>query len=118
MDPLKSYVNNLTRRQWIARSASGALGALGTAALADLASAAPQGPASLPHFPAKAKRVIYLFQEGGPSHLDTYDHKPVLQELDGKDLRKMPEIHRGQRLTGMTAGQAVLPLKATPFKFE
>ncbi|MDE0734812.1 MAG: DUF1501 domain-containing protein [Pirellulaceae bacterium] len=118
MNPLKSYLDNLSRRQWIARSASGALGALGTAALADLASAAPRGPASLPHFPAKAKRVIYLFQEGGPSHLDTYDHKPVLQELDGKDLRKMPEIHRGQRLTGMTAGQAVLPLKATPFKFE
>ena len=83
MDPLKSYVDNLSRRQWIARSASGALGAIGTAALADLASAAPQGPASLPHFPAKAKRIIYLFQSGAPSQLDLFDHKPLLKNVLG-----------------------------------
>ena len=61
-----------------------------------------------PHFPAKAKRVIYLFMAGGPSQLDLFDHKPLLNERNGQDL---PEsVRMGQRLTGMTGFQATLPM--------
>ncbi len=118
MDSLETYLYNLTRRQMLSRSAGGALGALGLAALADLNLAAAGEPAIQPHFPAKAKRVIYLFQEGGPSHLDTLDYKPKLAELAGQDLRKMPMVQQGQRLTGMTANQGTLPLRPSPFKFQ
>ena len=59
------------------------------------------------HHPAKAKRVIYLFMSGGPSHHDLWDYKPKMQEMFGKDL---PEhIRDGQRITGMTAGQKDAP---------
>ena len=61
---------------------------LGSAALASLlsdqANAAPLN--SLPHFAAKAKRVIFLCMSGGPSHLETFDYKPQLDKLNGKDL--------------------------------
>jgi hypothetical protein len=57
----------------------------------------------------KAKRVIYLFQSGGPAQMELFDYKPVLDQREGEDL---PEsIRKGQRLTGMTAGQKSLPLK-------
>jgi hypothetical protein len=69
-----------------------------------------------PHFPAKAKRIIYLFMAGGPSQLDLFDHKPLLNEMNGKDL---PEsVRRGQRLTGMSGNQATLPLAGSIFKFD
>ena len=67
------------------------------------------------HFPPKAKRVIYLFMSGGPSQLDLYDDKPLLNKMNGQDL---PEsIRGGQRLTGMSANQATLPLAGSIFKF-
>jgi hypothetical protein len=69
-----------------------------------------------PHFPAKAKRVIYLFMAGGPSQLDLFDHKPLLNEMNGKDLPD--SVRRGQRLTGMSANQAILPLAGSIFKFD
>ncbi|MEX0883068.1 MAG: DUF1501 domain-containing protein, partial [Cyclobacteriaceae bacterium] len=60
--------------------------------------------ASLPHFAPKAKRVIYLFQNGAPSQLESFDYKPTLNKRVGEEL---PEsIRQGQRLTGMTAGQS------------
>jgi hypothetical protein len=69
-----------------------------------------------PHFPAKAKRIINLFMAGGPSQLDLFDHKPLLNEMNGKDL---PEsVRRGQRLTGMSGNQATLPLAGSIFKFD
>jgi hypothetical protein len=69
----------------------------------------------LPHFPAKAKRVIYLFQSGGPSQLELFDHKPELEKFRGRDL---PEsVRRGQRLTGMTAHQSRFPTAPSIFKF-
>ncbi|MFO0852572.1 MAG: DUF1501 domain-containing protein [Gemmataceae bacterium] len=68
-----------------------------------------------PHFPAKAKRVIYLFMAGGPSQLDLFDHKPLLNAKHGTDL---PEsVRKGQRLTGMSAYQATLPVAGSMFKF-
>ncbi|MFM9010583.1 MAG: DUF1501 domain-containing protein [Planctomycetota bacterium] len=67
------------------------------------------------HVPPRAKRVIYLFQSGGPSQLDLYDHKPLLADRDGEQL---PEsIRGGQRLTGMSGNQSSIPLAASPFEF-
>ena len=69
----------------------------------------------LPHFPPKAKRVIYLFQEGGVSQLDTFDYKPKLETLRGQDLPD--SVRNGQRFTAMTAGQSSFPLAPSLFKF-
>ncbi len=70
----------------------------------------------VPHFAAKAKRIIYLFQSGGPSHLELLDYKPRLRELHGKELPD--SIRQGQRLTGMTSGQKSFPVVASKFKFD
>ena len=60
-----------------------------------------------PHFTPKVRRIIYLFQSGGPSHLDLFDYKPKLAEMNGEQL---PEsVRKGQRLTGMTAYQKSFP---------
>jgi uncharacterized protein (DUF1501 family) len=67
------------------------------------------------HHPAKAKRVIYLFQSGGPSQIDLFDHKPKLTEETGNELPD--SVRKGQRLTGMSGNQASLPLVGSPFKF-
>ena len=67
------------------------------------------------HIAPKAKRVIYLFQSGGPSQLDLFDHKPLLKQRDGEQL---PEsVRGGQRLTGMSGNQSSIPLAASPFAF-
>ena len=73
------------------------------------------GMAGLPHFAPKAKRVIYLFQGGGPSQLDLFDYKPQLQARLGTDLPD--SIRNGQRLTAMTATQATFPVAPSMFKF-
>jgi len=71
------------------------------------------GLLGLPHFPPKAKRVIYLFQSGGPSQIELFDYKPRLVEFQGTDL---PEsVRNGQRLTGMSASQSTFPV--VPSKF-
>ena len=70
----------------------------------------------LPHFAPKAKRIIYLFQNGAPSQLDLFDYKPKLQEMFGEDLPA--SIRMGQRLTGMTADQKKFPLAGTAFQFN
>jgi hypothetical protein len=67
------------------------------------------------HHPGRAKRVIYLFMAGGPSQLETFDYKPLLEERNGQQL---PEsVRMGQRLTGMSGNQASLPLAGSIFKF-
>jgi hypothetical protein len=84
----------------------------------DAARAAPgaDGPAGgPPHFPAKAKRVIYLFQSGAPSQLDLFDHKPELRERRGIDLPD--SVRMGQRITTMTSGQKRLPVAPSLFAF-
>jgi hypothetical protein len=68
-----------------------------------------------PHFAPKAKRIIYLFMSGGPSQLDLFDHKPLLNKLNGQDLPA--SVRMGQRLTGMSGNQATLPLAGSHFKF-
>jgi hypothetical protein len=72
-----------------------------------------QGLPGLPHFTPRAKRIIYLFQSGGPSQIELFDHKPRLLNFQGQDL---PEsIRNGQRLTGMSASQSTFPV--VPSKF-
>ena len=74
-----------------------------------------RGSLGTSHFPSKAKRIIYLFQSGGPSQLDLYDPKPTLIKKHGTELPE--EIRQGQRLTAMSGNQASLPLAGSPFKF-
>jgi hypothetical protein len=69
-----------------------------------------------PHFAPKAKRIIYLFMSGGPSHIDLFDYKPALQKLHGTELPA--DIRMGQRVTGMTSGQKSFPCVAPMFKFN
>jgi hypothetical protein len=117
MNPLEQNILQMTRRTFFSRFSIG----IGTAALASLFAEngfaqAPEGrPAGIPHFPPRAKRVIYLFQAGGPSQLDLFDHKPKLESQRGQN---MPDsIRMGQRLTGMTAHQATFPTAPSMFKF-
>jgi hypothetical protein len=112
---------NLSRRDFFGRFGLG----IGGAALAHLLT--PHTPAashsspfrgilSQPHVPPRAKRIIFLFMAGGPSQLDLFDHKPLLNQRNGEDL---PEaIRMGQRLTGMSANQARLPMAGSIFKFD
>ena len=90
---------------------------LGSMALADMIGQSVLGASAAgPNFPAKAKRVIFLFQSGGPSQMDLYDYKPMLNERHGQEL---PASIRGnQRLTAMSGNQASLPLAGSPFKFK
>lgn len=70
----------------------------------------------LPHFAPKAKRVIYLFQNGAPSQLESFDYKPLLNKNMGQELPD--SIRMGQRLTGMTSGQASFPLIGSYYGFK
>jgi hypothetical protein len=123
MNPIDERYLTLTRRHFFSRFGLG----IGTAALATLlkengyAAALPQSAdakpelSGSPHFIPKAKRVIYLFQAGGPSQIDLFDYKPLLTKLRGQNL---PEsIRMGQRLTGMTAHQTSFPNAPSVFKF-
>ena len=71
---------------------------------------------SFSHFPAKAKRVIYLFMSGGPSQLDLFDYKPELIKRHGEQLPD--SVRGGQRLTGMSGNQSSIPMVGSPFKFS
>jgi len=111
MNPLTELRARPTRRHFFGRSAT----AVGTAALSSLL--AQDAPATVkPHFAPKAKRVVYLFQSGGPSHLELLDHKPGLKKLHGSELPD--SIRQGQRLTGMTSGQKNFPVIAPKFVFK
>lgn len=70
----------------------------------------------MPHFAPKAKRVIYLFQNGAPSQLESFDYKPLLNKMHGDELPA--SVRMGQRLTGMTSGQSKFPLVGSHFKFQ
>ena len=120
MDPVREKILMITRRHFFGRTAAGigaaALGSIlnpgvFSAAAADSAKAG----AGKPHFPSKAKRVIYLFMAGGPSQIDLLDYKPGLEKLHGTELPA--SIRMGQRLTGMTSGQTSFPVVKSMFKF-
>ncbi|MFK7787945.1 MAG: DUF1501 domain-containing protein [Phycisphaeraceae bacterium] len=114
-DPLQESHLNMTRRKFFGKTALG----LGTAAMAGMLSpemfAEGAAQATGLHHKAKAKRVIYLFMSGGPSHHDLWDYKPKMRDLFGQDL---PDYVRdGQRITGMTSKQKNLPVCPTKYKF-
>ncbi len=106
----------ISRRQLLERIGLG----LGSLALVDLCgpaqARATSGVLTQPHHPPRAKRVIYLFQSGGPSQLETFDYKPILNQMQGQPLPD--SVRQGQRLTGMSANQAVLPLAGSKFQFS
>ncbi len=110
---MNEILNQLTRRSFFGRSATG----LGAAALASLLGRdVMANPASaISHFAPKAKRVIWMFQSGAPSQIDLFDYKPRLAEFHKQELPA--SIRMGQRLTGMTSGQASFPVAASKFKF-
>jgi hypothetical protein len=121
MNPLREHQELMTRRHFFGRCSLG----IGTAALAALlnengysanlqAGAGSNG--DVPHFKPRAKRVIFLFQSGGPSQIELFDPKPQLEKFRGQNL---PEsIRMGQRLTGMTAYQTVLPTAPSVYNFH
>jgi hypothetical protein len=113
----------LTRRHFFGRMATG----IGAAALASVlnpqlfaeepaAGQATLGTLQHLHFAPRAKRVIYLFMSGGPSHIDLFDYKPKLKEFHGMELPG--SIRMGQRITGMTSGQKSFPCVAPMFEFK
>ncbi len=111
---------NLNRRKFLSKLSLG-IGsvALGSLLIPDLFSGKSEEDmmvTGLPQFAPKAKRIIYLFQNGAPSQLDLFDYKPKLQEMFGQDLPA--SIRQGQRLTGMTADQKKFPLAGSAFKFN
>nr|WKN39445.1 DUF1501 domain-containing protein [Tunicatimonas sp. TK19036] len=123
MDILSEHFHQMNRRHFLSSLSLG----LGSAALGSLLGCNATGqPAAGPlpgagildklHFAPKAKRVIYLFQSGGPSQMELFDYKPLLWKMNGEEL---PEsVRNGQRLTGMTAGQSSFPLAAPIFDFK
>lgn len=110
---------NFNRRKFLSRASLG-IGsfALGSLLIPDLFNKPDEEMimTGLPHFAPKAKRVIYLFQNGAPSQLDLFDYKPMLQKMHGEDLPA--SVRMGQRLTGMTADQKKFPMAGTSFKFS
>ncbi len=125
MNPLFDYHLQQTRRQFFA-SAGLSLGGLALGmcqggaqspvanARGSSASVHPALP-GLPHFPGKAKALIYLHANGAPSQIDLWDHKPQMQRYFDQNL---PEsVRMGQRLSTMTSGQARHPVAPTKFKF-
>lgn len=117
MNVFEDFRLNITRRHFLAAGSH----LLGSAALASLggnalANAVTNGAVGRTHFPPRAKQVIYLHMVGGPSQLDLFDHKPNMRDWFDKDLPD--SVRMGQRLTGMTSGQARFPIAPSKFKFE
>jgi hypothetical protein len=123
MHPFDELGLNLTRRQFFGSSGVRlgglALAMMGGPSTAGQEPAAPQKMhpplPGLPHFPPKAKAVIYLHMNGGPAQMDLWDYKPQLSEFFDKDLPD--SIRMGQRITTMTSGQKRLPVAPSMFKF-
>src|SRR4051794_18386843 len=112
----------MNRRDFFGRFALGLGGAALFGLLNEQGFAAPStsahpfiGSLGAPHFAPKAKRIIYLFMSGGPSQLDLFDYKPLLNKQNGQDLPA--SVRMGQRLTGMSGNQATLPLAGSIFNF-
>lgn len=121
MDPLRERALLLTRRHFFGKAAAGiGVAALGSLLNPELLRAAAGGgagfPLAQPHFPARAKRVIYLFMAGGPSQMELFDHKPKLDELHKSELPD--SVRMGQRITTMTSGQTSFPVVRSVFKFQ
>ena len=123
MDPRTEQSRQQTRRTFLGRTSSG----IGGIALASLLNGSQvfgqensglttDGALPFLHFAPKAKRVIYLFQSGAPSHIDLFDPKPELTKRSGEELPA--SVRNGQRITGMTSGQDKLQMVGPAFKFQ
>jgi hypothetical protein len=111
--PVGSIPLLLNRRHFLARSTLG----LGSLALGQLIGGSLKAATgSVAGFPARAKRVIFLFQSGGPSQIDLLDYKPKLPAHFDQDLPD--SVRMGQRITGMVSGQARLPVAPSIFPFR
>ncbi len=111
-------LNPYSRRQWLSQFGYG-VGSMALATLMQQDAARAESASAIRsglHHAAKAKRIIFLFQSGAPSQMDLFDYKPVLNDRDGEELPT--SIRMGQRLTGMSAHQASLPIVGSPFKFS
>ncbi len=120
MNEFEHISQHMNRRHFLSKTSLG----LGAAALGTLLGSSAKagvadprlGTLEKPHFVPKAKRIIYLFQSGGPSQLETFDFKPRLEQMHGEELPD--SVRQGQRLTGMSADQSSLPLAGSHFKFS
>ena len=118
MNPIEQRKHLLTRRSFLGLSST----CLGAAALNSLLNKNAIGQNSnpslsgMPHFAPKAKRVIYLFQSGGPSQHELWDYKPKLADMVGNDLP--PSVRGNQRVTAMTSGQLSFPIVPSLYKFD
>lgn len=115
MNPFQERSANFTRRQFFGKAAAGIGGAALASMLYKTGFASPQkvldAPPGLPnltHFAPKAKRIIYLFQNGAPTHVDLFDYKPKLREWAGKQIPD--EVVGGKRFSTMTSGQTDRPV--------
>jgi len=107
------YERLTSRRELLAKTGYG----LGAAALSTLlGTRAAAAEPRFPNFPPRAKRVIFLFQAGGPSHLDLLDYKPQMKGRFDQDIP--PSIFGGQRITGMVAQQDRFPVVPTRYDFH
>src|SRR5436305_7570654 len=111
---------NINRRHFLSRLSVGLGGvALGSLLMPGLFSGSEDEESfmpGVPNFAPHAKRVIYLFQNGAPSQLESFDYKPMLTKMLGQDLPA--SVRMGQRLTGMTAQQKTFPLVGSFYKFN
>ncbi len=106
----------MARRQMLQQFGMG-LGSLAVSQLLAEPDATAQAPNAFQRqHPAAAKRIIYLFQSGGPSQIDLLDYKPELEKVHGQQLPE--DIRKGQRLTSMSGNQASLPMVQSPFQFS
>lgn len=117
---LKGLYNSIDRRNFLGKTAMG-IGALALQQLIAPFSAKgstmeEQIMQALPHIAPRAKRVVYLFMAGGPSQFETFDYKPKLRNLFGSQLPD--SVRKGQRLTGMSANQAGLPVVPSVYDFK
>jgi hypothetical protein len=111
------YPGSMGRREMLQQFGMG-LGSIALSQLLatpDAATAQEKGHYKLERVP-QAKRIIYLFQSGGPSQIDLFDYKPELEKVHGEQLPS--DIRKGQRLTSMSGNQASLPMVKSPFKFS
>lgn len=114
--PLAASLPAVPGRRRFLQTLGMGLGGLALAELLRAEESAPEDRGILgPHFAPRARRVIYLFMSGGPSQLETFDDKPLLRKLTGQGLPD--SVRMGQRLTGMSGNQAVLPLAGSFCKF-